>query len=332
MNGKRWMALGIAALIFVASVLINLASSALSTDFSKMFDGIFTEFEEEVVEEGLPNKKIAVLELNGVIQDKEDASSIFTSEGYNHRLFMKQLNEAKDNAEVKALILRVNTPGGGVVESAEIHDKIVQIQEEAKKPVYVSMAGMAASGGYYISAPADKIFAHPDTMTGSLGVIMQGLNYSELAEKLGIDFMTIKSGKHKDIMSPTREMTKEEKEIMHSMLNNAYNGFVKVIADGRNMSKEKVKEIADGRIYDGRQAKELNLVDDFGYLEDVITHVREDHQLKDASVVKYGSNLGFGSLFGATAMKIAGKEGSMSYLMNELSQPNAPRLMYLYSK
>ncbi len=140
---------------------------------------------------------------------------------------MKQLNEAKDNAEVKALILRVNTPGGGVVESAEIHDKIVQIQEEAKKPVYVSMAGMAASGGYYISAPADKIFAHPDTMTGSLGVIMQGLNYSELAEKLGIDFMTIKSGKHKDIMSPTREMTKEEKEIMHSMLNNAYNGFGK---------------------------------------------------------------------------------------------------------
>lgn len=145
-----------------------------------------------------------------------------------------------------------------------------------KKPVYVSMGSMAASGGYYISAPADKIYASPETMTGSLGVIMHGYNYEKLAKKYGVEFETIKSGPHKDIMSPTREMTGEEREILQNMINNSYDQFVKVIADGRGMTENEVRKIADGRIYDGRQAKENHLIDDFGHLDDVIAAMKTD--------------------------------------------------------
>lgn len=246
-------------------------------DFKKMFKENFLAtqtFSEEVMESGDPMKRIAVLNVDGVIQDTGEAPS-FMSEGYFHRDFMKQLNQVKDDDSIKGIVLNVNTPGGGTKESAEIHDKLVEIQKETKKPVYVSMGSMAASGGYYISASADKIFATPETITGSLGVIMQSLNYSELADKVGIDYKTIKSGKFKDIMSPSREMTDEEAQILQSMIENSYNGFVKVIADGRGMSEDEVRKIADGRIYDGYQAKELNLIDEFGYSEDAIEKMKK---------------------------------------------------------
>ena len=291
MNGKRWAALGIAAGVFFASMMINTASAFIFTDFSKIFKENLTSngmVPEEVLEAGNPLKRIAVLEVDGVIQDTGETPSIF-SDGYMHREFMKTLNQVKDDDSVKAIVLRVNTPGGGTNESAEIHHKIVEIKEETQKPVYVSMGSMAASGGYYISAPADKIFASPETLTGSLGVIMQGMNYSELADKIGIDFVTIKSGPYKDIMSESREMTSEERDILQDMIDNSYNEFVRVIAEGRGMPESKVRELADGRIYDGRQAKEVNLIDDFGYQADVIAQLKEDHQLSGAEVIRYSS-------------------------------------------
>jgi protease-4 len=245
---------------------------------------------------------------------------------------MEQLDYVKESDDVKAIILQVNSPGGGVVESAQIHDKIKEIQKETKKPIYVSMGSMAASGGYYVSAPADKIFASPETLTGSLGVIMQGVNYAGLAEKYGVEFTTIKSGPYKDIMSPSRPMTEDEREILQSMIDNSYEGFVKVISEGRDMSVERVKEIADGRIYDGRQAKQLNLIDGFGYLEDVIKNVRKDEKLSDATVVRYTESMGFGSFFSLGAQKIMGKDAEMAGIMKVLSQPNSPRLMYLYAE
>ncbi|NRG44754.1 signal peptide peptidase SppA [Bacillus sp. CRN 9] len=336
MTAKRWAALGIAAGILFVSIFINALSSFAFSNFEGAFSDILAagdaSFLEEVVEEGDPSNKIAILNVNGAIQDTGEASSLFATTTYNHNSFMKNLNHVKDDPTVKGIILRVNSPGGGVVESAEIHDKIVQIQEETEKPVYISMGSMAASGGYYISAPADKIFASADTMTGSLGVIMQGINISELAEKYGVDFMTIKSGEYKDIMSQTREMTEEEQKIMQDMIDNAYGGFVDVIAQGREMSEEQVRKIADGRIYDGRQALELDLIDGFGYLEDVIAQLKEDEKLDDAQVVKYTENAGFGSLVGMGASKLMGNDVEMAGLMKLLTQPNSPRLMYLYAE
>lgn len=336
MNGKRWAALGIAAGLFIASTVINLLSTFAFSDAENAFEDMFSAseemFAEEIIEEGDMLSKIAVLSIDGVIQDTGDAESFFQSPLYNHRAFMEQLDYVKESDDVKAIILRVNSPGGGVVESAEIHDKIKEIQKETKKPVYVSMGSMAASGGYYVSAPADKIFASPETLTGSLGVIMQGVNYAGLAEKYGVEFTTIKSGPYKDIMSPTRPMTEEERKILQSMIDNSYEGFVKVISEGRDMPVEQVKKIADGRIYDGRQAKQLHLIDGFGYLDDVIEQVRKDENLGDATVVKYTESMSFGSLFSMGAQKIIGKDAEMAGLMKLLSQPDSPRLMYLYAE
>ncbi|WP_299739282.1 signal peptide peptidase SppA [uncultured Rossellomorea sp.] len=336
MNAKRWTALGIAVGLFFVSVVVNFATSAATSDFDKAFEDMFgrTEnaFGEEVIEEGNAQKRIAVLEVEGVIQDTGGATSLFESPGYNHELFMKKLDAVQEDKSVKGIILKVNSPGGGVVESAQIHSKLVEIMDKTKKPIYVSMGGTAASGGYYISAPATKIFASKETLTGSLGVIMQSINYSELAEKYGVDFVTIKSGPYKDIMSPTREMTDEERKIIQSMIDNSYEGFVDVIASGRDMSEAEVKKIADGRVYDGIQAKEVNLIDEFGYVEDTIEAMKKDHKLKGAQVFEYTAGDPFSEFFSMGAKKMIGQDMEAAALMKLLSKPNSPRLMYLYSE
>lgn len=252
---------------------------------------------------------------------------------YNHQSFMEKLDAIEEDSTVRGIVLRVNSPGGGVVESAEIYDKIVEITQKRKKPVYVSMGSMAASGGYYISAPATKIFASKDTMTGSIGVIMESYNVTELANKLGIDSVTIKSGPYKDIMSSTREMTDEERAILQKMIDNAYGDFVKVIANGRGMPEEQVRQIADGRIYDGRQAKEINLIDEFGYLDDTIAAMKKEQKLNDAQVVRYVDDYwGLGSFLGMNVGKWFGKDAETASLIQLLSHRNSPRLMYLYSE
>lgn len=336
MNGKRWAALGIAAVIFVFSIFFNFATNLASKNFSNFSDEILgasnEEFLENVVIEGKGMDKILVLSVNGVIQDTGDVTSFFQSAGYQHQSFLKMIEKAEEDKTVKGIILKVNSPGGGVVESAEIHKKLTDLKEATDKPVYVSMGAMAASGGYYISAPADKIFATPDTMTGSLGVIMQGVNFSELAEKYGVKFETIKSGPYKDIMSSYRDMTDEERQIMQTMVDNAYQGFVDVIADGRNMSESEVRKIADGRIYDGRQAKENHLIDELGYFEDAVEAMKKDYDLGDISVVEYTANFGFGSLFSMSAKKIFSDDIEMATMVHLLSQPNSPRMMYLYAE
>ncbi|WP_099362180.1 signal peptide peptidase SppA [Fredinandcohnia onubensis] len=336
MNGKRWAALGIAAVIFVFSIFFNFATNLASKNFSNFSDEILgasnEEFLENVVIEGKGMDKILVLSVNGVIQDTGDVTSFFQSAGYQHQSFLKMIEKAEEDKTIKGIILKVNSPGGGVVESAEIHKKLTDLKEATDKPVYVSMGAMAASGGYYISAPADKIFATPDTMTGSLGVIMQGVNFSELAEKYGVKFETIKSGPYKDIMSSYRDMTDEERQIMQTMVDNAYQGFVDVIADGRNMSESEVRKIADGRIYDGRQAKENHLIDELGYFEDVVEAMKKDYELGDISVVEYTANFGFGSLFSMSAKKIFSDDIEMATMVHLLSQPNSPRMMYLYAE
>lgn len=336
MTGKRWAALGIAAVLLFFSIGVNTITMFAFSDFETSLNELFTasseEFLEEVMEEGDAFQQIAVLDLNGVIQDTGGATSFFATDGYNHRAFMRQLDHVKDDNSVKAIIIRVNTPGGGVVESAEIHDKILDIQTEANKPVYISMGSMAASGGYYISAPAHKIFAHPETLTGSLGVIMQGYNFAGLAEKYGVEFITIKSGPYKDIMSSTREMTDEEREILQQMIDNSYEGFVDVIAEGRGMTEADVKKIADGRIYDGRQALELGLIDGFGYFDDVVEEVKAEQGIDNAQVVRYTENFGFGSFFSVSAKKLLTDDHEISSLIQLLSQSHSPRLMYLYAE
>lgn len=334
MNSKRWIALVVAAAVLVVSLLVNsvytLFQSNLTGDFEELMAEGTNQFDETVVEQGSANSRIAVLDVDGAIQDTGEASPLFGAAGYNHESFMGQLEQVKEDDSVKAVVLKINSPGGGVVESAEIYDKITEIQEEMDKPFYVSMEAMAASGGYYIAAPADKIFVNRETLTGSIGVIMQSVNYGELAERYGVDFVTIKSGPFKDIMSPTRDMTEEELALMQEMLNDSYQSFVDIIVDGRDMTEEEVKAVADGRIMNGRQAVEANLADDFGYEEDVIAALRNDFDLEDAEVFKYGLSQSWGSLFSVKVQSLFGNDIETQMLTKLMTEYSSPRMMYLY--
>ncbi|TFE00915.1 signal peptide peptidase SppA [Jeotgalibacillus salarius] len=332
MNTKRWIALGIAGVLFIVSAGINFATAALSTDFNEMFSSFETTdgLSEEVIETGSATNRIAVIDLNGTIQDTGETGGLLGAAGYNHAHFMEQLNQVKEDVSIKGVVLSVNTPGGGVVESAQIHDKILEIQEEAGKTVYVSMGAQATSGGYYVAAPADKIFASRETMTGSLGVILQSINYGELAENYGVEFVTVTSGEFKDMLNPAEEVREEDLEIVRSILNDSYDGFVDVIANGREMSEDRVREIADGRIYNGVQALELDLIDEFGYEEDVISAIKTDLDIENASVIHYGMPNDLSSLLSLQVQKtLGGLEGQI--LSEVMSHTGGPRPMYLYA-
>jgi protease IV len=336
MSRKRWIALAIAVLLFIVSALVNVVTSLMSSDVGKWSEEWLTlankDFNEEVIEDGNELKKIVVLEVNGVIQEGEETSTLFSTDGYDHRAFLQMIEQAKNDDTVKAIVLRVNSPGGGVVESAEIHDQLLKLKKETKKPIYVSMGSMAASGGYYISTAADKIFASPETITGSLGVIMQSINYEGLAKKYGVELVTVKSGPYKDIMNPARKMTEEERKILESLIRNSYDGFVKVISEGRHIPESEVRKIADGRIYDGRQAKQLHLIDEFGYLDDTIAAMKKDYHLEDAQVIKYTNELGISSFFRMNAQRLTTNNTEPLEMLKLFSQPKSPRLMYLYAE
>ncbi|MFB4163033.1 signal peptide peptidase SppA [Alteribacillus sp. JSM 102045] len=332
MSTKRWLALGIAALLLAVSIGFQFVSTIASGNFENMFGGSDDGIEEEVMQEGQGQDKIAVIDIEGVIQDTGGAPSFMNQSMYNHRQFMKMLESAGENPNINGIILRVNTPGGGVVESAEIHDKVQEIQEENSKPVYVSMGNTAASGGYYVAAPADKIVAHPATVTGSIGVIMESINYSELAEELGLEFNTIKSGPFKDIMSGNRDMTEEEEEILQSMVDDFYGDFVNVIANGRGMSEEEVREIGDGRVYSGKQAEELDLVDNLGSLEDTISLMEEDQGLNNPQVVRYHGAFTFNQFLGTSARSLFVNDAELLGIKELLMESETPRAMYLYTE
>jgi protease-4 len=179
-----------------------------------------------------------------------------------------EIREYVKDSSIKAIILRVNSPGGAVAPSQEIYEEVKKAVE--KKPVVVSMGAVAASGGYYISAPATKILANPGTLTGSIGVIMEIPNLSGLMEKIGVKAEVIKSGKHKDIASAFRGIGKEEREILQGVMDNVHEQFMKAVSEGREMEMEDVRNIADGRVFSGQQALEVGLVDELGNLEDAI--------------------------------------------------------------
>lgn len=334
MNMKRWIALGAAVLLFVVAAGINTVSSFMSMNWQSMMEdqlGTASGQVEQVIEDGDARNRIALLRADGVIQDTGAASPLFAT-GYNHQAFMEQLEMIREDKSVKGVVLYVNSPGGGVIESSDIHDKLVEIKEEKDIPVYVSMGSMAASGGYYISAPADKIFVHKETLTGSIGVIMESVNYGGFAEEHGIDFVTIKSGKYKDIMSPTREMTEEEREMLQTMLNDSYERFVDVIEAGRGMSEAEVKKWADGRIMNGGQAVEAKLADETGRLEDAIAGLRSDHGLDKAQMFEYSMDAGFGSLLGVKMQSLFQGDLESRIIGQVLSDYNSPRMMYLYGE
>jgi protease-4 len=205
--------------------------------------------------------RVQVIRLSGLIMDKHE-SSLF-GESDSASFVEKALRKAIADAHVKGVLLRINSPGGTVPTSQEINDELASLRSK-NKPVVASMADVAASGGYYIACGADKIVAQPGTLTGSIGVIFNSVNLKILADKVGVQPQVVKSGLFKDIGSPFRPFTPEEKEILKGLIDDSYDQFVQVVAKGRNLPVDTVKKIADGRVYSGRQAFKLGLVDQLG--------------------------------------------------------------------
>lgn len=191
------------------------------------------------------------------------AGAITTSEK-----IIEQIDNFKEDGSIKAIVLRVNSPGGGVSPSQEIFDEVKAAA--AVKPVVVSMGSVAASGGYYVAVPAQRILANPGTITGSIGVIMQFTNFEELLGKVGLKSQVVKSGLHKDIGSPVRPMSAADREILQSLIDDVYTQFVEAVAESRQMDPAKVRQLADGRIFTGRQALQAGLVDELGSYRDAI--------------------------------------------------------------
>jgi protease-4 len=199
--------------------------------------------------------KIALVKLEGLLVTSEPV--------------VEELNDYADDSSVKAIVLRIDSPGGGVVVSQEIYNAVKNARKEGKK-VVASLGTVAASGGYYVAAAADRIVANPGTLTGSIGVKMEFANIEKLLEKIGVKGVVVKAGEYKDVGSPFRDMSEPEKKLLQDVIDDVHSQFITAVAEGRNMQETEVRAIADGRIFTGRQALDLKLVDQLGDLADSI--------------------------------------------------------------
>lgn len=198
--------------------------------------------------------KIAVLKIEDVILEDQQ--------------YLESIKKIKEDDQIKAVVLRIDSPGGAVGPSQEIYSELIKLNKI--KPVIASIGSVGASGGYYIACAADKIFANPGSITGSIGVIAEFASYEKLLEWAKVNVEVIKSGKYKDVGSPFREMTEEDKEYMRGLINNVYTQFKNAVAESRHMDMAEVDKIADGKIFSGEQAKQLKLIDEIGTINDAV--------------------------------------------------------------
>lgn len=287
--------------------------------------------QNHVVLEGSGENKIAVINIDGIIIENDPTPDIglLSEKITSARKIKKMLNQISQDSTVKAVILRVNSPGGSAAASEEIYQATIDFKKETGVKIIAYFSDLAASGGYYSSMGADKIVANPATITGSIGVIISYLNFTDLAKNYGVKNITYKSGPHKDIISEFREPTEEENQIMQELINSTYDVFVKVVAKGRNMTEEKTKTIADGRIYSAQKAKELGLVDEIGVFSDAVALTKKEAGLKDAEVVEFGQPSFWEVILGSIAGKL--NLFSLTPLNNLFFNQPGVKLLYLYS-
>jgi protease-4 len=199
--------------------------------------------------------RVAIVEVEGLILDVED--------------LLRDLRGHRDNPQVRAVVVRINSPGGVVGPAQEVHQALRRVREGGK-PVVASLGAVAASGAYYVAVAADRIYANPGTLTGSIGVIMQLPNVEQLMKKVGVDYVVVKAGQYKDLGNFARPMTPEERRVLQALLDDVHAQFVAAVAEGRRMDRARVAQFADGRVFSGTQAKSLGMVDELGGLEDAV--------------------------------------------------------------
>ena len=232
------------ALIAAGVLLFGLTMAAI----------VWTSFSQSNGMEVSYGKYVGIVEVNGAIVSPDETVNL--------------IKKYRDNSAIKAIVLRVQSPGGGVAASQEIYQAVKNAR--SAKPVVCSMGEVAASGGYYIACACDSIVANPGTLTGSIGVILEFMVAEELIKKVGLKFEVLKAGQNKDLGSPFRQMTSEERALLQNMIDDVHGQFIEAVAEGRQLSPDSVKLFADGRVFSGRQALALRLVDKMGTLEDAI--------------------------------------------------------------
>ena len=205
---------------------------------------------------GLTKKRVAVLPVIGVINSE--------------RRFVEDLNGFREDPSVKAFVLEIRSPGGAVGPSQAIYGELQRLKREDDRPLIAWIGDVGASGGYYVALPADSIFALPGSITGSIGVIMQFPNAEELLRKVGVELEVVKSGRLKDIGSPARDLSEEERLVLQGLVDDVWNQFVEAVVLGRDLSRARVEELADGRVYSGESARDEGLVDRLGTLQDAL--------------------------------------------------------------
>ncbi|HEY8394480.1 MAG TPA: signal peptide peptidase SppA [Thermaerobacter sp.] len=262
MDRKRWVVIGLLALVLLSLVALVWPGQPAG----------------RVRRPGAGNL-IAVVAIEGPIAGSAGAEGFLGAVAGADQI-VEQLNRAREDPAIRAVVIRMNTPGGSAAASQEIGEAVRRVRQ-AGKPVVVSIGDLGASGGYWIAATADRIVANPASLTGSIGVIMEVTHFEDLYEKLGIEVEAIKSGPYKDIGSTSRPPTEEERRLLQGLVDDIFQQFVDVVAQGRRLSRERVLALADGRVLTGRQAKEAGLVDELGTFEDAVELAAELARIED---------------------------------------------------
>lgn len=284
---------------------------------------------QETQVDGTGKAKILLIEISGVIssQDKDG----FRTTPSMIASVKEQLTRAAKDEHVKAIVLRINSPGGTVTASDIIYHELKTFKARHNIPIVASIMDLGTSGGYYIAAAADKILAHPSSVTGSIGVIMLTINARGLLEKVGVETTAVTSGPRKDMGSPFRTMTTEERAIFQGLIDSFYQRFLNIVQEGRaNLQMEEIKRLADGRIYAGEQAMAAGLVDEIGYLEDAIASAKKKAGLTEARVVRYQRPGEYSNNVYSKLLAPSGLAGLADLDLMSFVHGGAPQFMYLW--
>lgn len=324
---KKVMSLLLLLILITAQTLPaqGLFSLFGGSDAKKAIRVKFVDGDEDAKDE------ILQIKIKGVIQEADSEESMpFKIEKDLFENLRKDLEVARKRKAIKAILLEINSPGGEVTASDIIYQQLKKVQRETEKPVVAIIGTMGASGAYYVACAAGKIMAHPTSIIGSIGVLMQAMNLEELAKKVGLKAITLKSEKTpmKDVLSPFKEITPEERVMLMTIINSIYDRFIDIVSESRKLSREEVIKIADGGIFTAVQAKELGLIDAIGYREDAIAEACKMAGIESAALVKRVTQKGISEILSEMSSMSSGMPALRSEIRNLLMNGTTPVLMY----
>lgn len=320
--------------LFLLLILGITSSPAVAQGLFGLFGGAepkktirvkFVDGNEEAKDE------ILLISIKGIIQEQDTQDGMpFKMEKDLFENLKNDLEAARKRKAVKAILLEINSPGGEVTASDIVYQQLKKVQKETEKPVVAIIGTMGASGAYYVACAAKKILAHPTSIIGSIGVLMQAINLEELASKVGFKAITLKSEKTpmKDLLSPFKEVTPEEREMLMVIINSIYDRFVDIVSESRNLSREQVIKIADGGIFTASRAKELGLIDAVGYREDAMAEACKLAGIESAALVKRVAKKSISEILSDMSAMSSGVPALRSELRRLITESGAPQILF----